>query len=1115
MKKFLLTALVLLWSASSSRAVTGNYAPLIVLPAGSVVYGSSNGIPLSSSTVSVDTTTLQLKVKDIQISGTCTGSGCGAGSTIPPIGVAYGSSSGSVTSDPGNFSYSASSAEVQLGTSTNLSTTNDRLMLIGGTDFSQTNLINFWYPSYTNEPRLGLGWLDGPDQLLLGGFYYDILSQGFTWWGAGAGPYPSMVLMTASAPQGGGTMMSVGGNSNYGGNYSASPNADLYLYDSSQNGRTMFQIYGNNSGKAIDYSANLGVGNRQDAFWVDNTGGVYSISGATFTTVDVSSLTSSFITGTNSVGKIIASSATTVIANLSSSLYSVQQATGALSISISNVGSATGTINTALYNTQQATGTILSSVNALTAQVSTAAYINKANTFSSSQTITAPGGVGVTYNLNVGTMTGAGLTNCGDTSHALSWTNGLYGCQALATGGGGGGASTLAVATGSVGGFGVPASSPTSAIVFDSSTFMVQLTGTSTGFVRTNGSSVTLQGNAVSLSALNTGVYNLGIATGSILGNVSSIGAATGTINTAVYNVSQATGTLAYNVGQATGTMLGSISSIGTATGTMNAALYSTQQTTGTLAYNVGQATGTLAYNVGQATGTNLSLIKAVGVSTGTLAYGVGQATGTILSNLNAVTAQISTAAYVNLANTFSSSQTITSAGGLGVSYGITAASVTTTSPGDGEIDFGRGGYTYYAVSSSAPANNTTSHLAVWSGTTTLVDGGPVPTSGGGGASTLAVATGSVSGFGVPASSPTTAIVGDSSTFNIQLIGASTAFMSLNPSSVTLQGNAISLSALNTGVYNVGLATGVILSSANALTAQVSSAAYINQANTFSSSQTIVGTVSVVALTFSTSPIKTGNYTAICTDSVLLSSAAGPSSVVWSTVTLPAASACPGHQITIWKVDSSTQPTVLMANPGDVINGTGTLTFFAPSQGCDKLVSDGVNSWRGLCYQNPAIIGNLLTAQTAVALSASSSTISIGVYNPSPAMVCGYRFSIGTSGGGSCSPGVTTGGCMNLITYDAFGNIIESTGPVSDATTSFQNLLTTPFFVPQGSLLLALQANNTTFKYVPIYGATQVNFSGYYQTSTSMTPPSPLSLATTLVQPPDISLLTCGGPWTK
>lgn len=89
------------------------------------------------------------------------------------------------------------------------------------------------------------------------------------------------------------------------------------------------------------------------------------------------------------------------------------------------------------------------------------------------------------------------------------------------------------------------------------------------------------------------------------------------------------------------------------------------------------------------------------------------------------------------------------------------------------------------------------------------------PTSGGSGSSSLAIATGSVSAFTVPGTSPTAVINFNSATFNAQLAGSATAFVSLVVSSVTLQGNGYSIAniATDTGTIKATLDNKVAYSS--------------------------------------------------------------------------------------------------------------------------------------------------------------------------------------------------------------------------------------------------------------------------------------------------------------
>lgn len=170
--------------------------------------------------------------------------------------------------------------------------------------------------------------------------------------------------------------------------------------------------------------------------------------------------------------------------------------------------SATLTYLNKLQGVTNVTGTSpINSSGGLTPAISLSQTIAQPETFTSSVTITNSLGAGITYNVNVGSMTGAGLSTCGDGTHALNYVSGTgtFGCQALTSGGGGGGSSSLAVTTGAVAGFtGPPISSPTAVVEFDSATFQGQLTGSATAFIQLNSSSVTLQGNSLLISNMLT-----------------------------------------------------------------------------------------------------------------------------------------------------------------------------------------------------------------------------------------------------------------------------------------------------------------------------------------------------------------------------------------------------------------------------------------------------------------------------------------------------------------------------------------------------------------------------------------------------------------------------------
>lgn len=149
-----------------------------------------------------------------------------------------------------------------------------------------------------------------------------------------------------------------------------------------------------------------------------------------------------------------------------------------------------------------------------------------------------------------------------------------------------------------------------------------------------------------------------------------------------------------------------------------------------------------------------------------------------------------------------------------------------------------------------------------------LTSGGPgVPptwttvTGGSGGSSSLAVGTGTASGFtGTIASSPTAVIIGNSAQMSVALQGSATAFLSLSASSVTLQGNTISLSALSSSMTAMGVSTGTIQTTVNQLTSSMtavglSTGTLQTSVNQLSSSMTAVG-LSTGTLATSTGIIK-------------------------------------------------------------------------------------------------------------------------------------------------------------------------------------------------------------------------------------------------------------------
>lgn len=241
--------------------------------------------------------------------------------------------------------------------------------------------------------------------------------------------------------------------------------------------------------------------------------------------------------------------------------------------------------------------------------------------------------------------------------------------------------------------------------------------------------------------------------------------------------------------------------------------------------------------------------------------------------------AVVSTAAFTNRFNNFTSSQTFSHANGALVTYGITVGSITsggldlntqlttvatdttsiraslnTVSVATGTLrtDLNAVGVATGTLAAATLTNSsaTATYLQLSSATATYLNKNQaVDTSaevvalftdcsgtqylgadgachddqtgegGGGGASTLAVTTGTSSGFTPPAiSSPTAVLLADASVLTVALQGGATAFLSVNYSSITAQGPAPLLT------QSSATATYLQLSSATATYLQLSSA---------------------------------------------------------------------------------------------------------------------------------------------------------------------------------------------------------------------------------------------------------------------------------------------------